>query len=255
MAKVLKDKAAIITGAGRGIGKAYALRFAEEGAKLLLPDISLERAESVAKEIRGKGGEAVAIETDISEESATKKMAKKVVELYGRVDILLNNSAVFYGVDLHPWDAITVEQWDQLFAVNVRGTWLCHKAIAPIMIKQKKGKIINIASSIMNSPAGYQMLHYACSKAAVVTMTQLLAKALGPYGINVNAIGPGFTHSEAAAAQTGSDVSFKQVVGIQAIKRREEPKDLVGTAVFLASKDSDFITGQLLVVDGGTWFR
>ncbi|MFC1872824.1 SDR family NAD(P)-dependent oxidoreductase [Chloroflexota bacterium] len=255
MSQVLKDEVAIITGAGRGLGKAFALKFANAGAKLLLPDISLERAEIVAKEIRSNGGNAIAMETDISSENATKKMAEKVMEQYGRVDILLNNAAMMHGIQRRPWDSLTVEEWDQMFAVNVRGTWLCSKAIAPTMIKQGRGKIINISSTIMHSPGGHLLFHYACSKAAVKTMVQLLARELGPHGINVNAIAPGFTHTEAVMSQIDAEAAFERIVAGQCIKRREEPQDLVGTAVFLASKDSDFITGQFIVVDGGNWLR
>lgn len=251
MSPVLENKVAIITGAGRGLGRAYALRFAEEGAKLLLPDISLERAEGTVKEIRAKGGEAVAIETDISDENATKKMAEKVMQQYGKVDILVNNAAIWYGIDAKPWDAWTVEEWDRIFAVNVRGTWLCCKAIAPLMIKQSRGKIINIASDVIKVPDSQFFLAYALSKAAVYTLTQSLAAALGTSGINVNAIGPGYTATEASLRQVDSDKIFEGVVAAQCLKRREEPADVVGTAVFLASADSDFITGQFIIVDGG----
>jgi len=252
MSPVLKDKVAIITGAGRGLGRAFALRFAEEGAKLLLPDISLERAEGVAKEIRAKGGEAVAMETDISDENATKKMAEKVMQQYGKVDILLNNAAIYYGIEPKPWDAWTVAEWDRIFEVNVRGTWLCCKAIAPLMIKQSRGKIINIASNVANVPAAQAFLAYSCSKGAVYTLTHALARALSPSGINVNAIAPGYTASEASLSQRDSEKTFELATSEQSIQRREEPIDLVGTAVFLASKDSDFITGQVIYVDGGT---
>jgi 3-oxoacyl-[acyl-carrier protein] reductase len=251
MSQVLKDRIAIITGASRGIGKAYALRYAEEGARLLLPDINIKGAEDVAKEIRDKGGEAAAIKTDISDESSTKLMAEKVIQIYGRVDILLNNAALFYGVEAKPWDTRTVEEWDQIFEVNVKGTWLCCKAIAPLMVKQSKGKIINIASSIIKNPYGHYMLHYACSKAAVKTMTELLARALGSSGINVNAIAPGLTVTEATS--NVSKEEFESNTATQCFHRQEVPGDLVGTAVFLASKDSDFITGQILPVDGGYW--
>jgi 3-oxoacyl-[acyl-carrier protein] reductase len=251
MSPVLRDKVAIITGAGRGLGRAFALRFAEEGARLLLPDISLERAEDTVKEIKAKGGEAVAMKTDISDENATKKMAEKVVQQYGRVDILLNNAAIYYGINTKPWDAWTVEEWAQMFAVNITGTWLCCKAIAPLMAKQSRGKIINIASDVMLvSPAQF-LLPYACSKAAVHTLTQALARALGPSGINVNAIGPGYTATEASLNQSDSKQIFKLTIDEQCLKRRQEPADLPGTAVFLASADSDFITGQLILVDGG----
>ena len=252
MPPVLKDKVAIITGAGRGLGRAFALRFAEEGAKLLLPDISLERAEGAVKEIRAKGGEAVAMETDISDETATKKMAEKVMQQYGKVDILINNAAIWYGINIQPWDTWTVEEWDRIFAVNVRGTWLCCKAIAPLMIKASRGKIINIASNVAKAPAARLFLPYSLSKGAVYTLTQALARALGPSGINVNAIAPGYVASEASLAQTDSDKIFEIATSEQSIQRREQPADLVGTAVFLASADSDFISGQVIFVDGGT---
>lgn len=252
MSPVLKDKVAIITGGGRGLGRAFALRFAEEGAKLLLPDISLERAEDVAKEIRSKGGEAVAMETDISDENAIKKMARKVIRQYGRVDILVNNAAVWYGVNITPWDAWNVEEWDRIFEVNVKGTWLCCKAIAPLMVKQSSGKIINVASNVMKVPDAQYFLAYALSKAAVYSLTQILSKPLGPSGITVNAVGPGFTATEASLVQSGSEELFKLVIAAQSLKRREEPQDVVGTVLFLASSSSDFISGQTIFIDGGT---
>ena len=142
MSSVLKDKIAVITGAGRGIGKAFALRFAQEGAKLILPDISLERANNTVKEIKARGGEATAIQTDISNEKETKVMANEVVRLYSKVDILINNAAIWYGLNVKPWDAWTIKDWEKMFSVNVIGTWLCCKALAPLMAKQSKGKII-----------------------------------------------------------------------------------------------------------------
>jgi 3-oxoacyl-[acyl-carrier protein] reductase len=252
MSAILKDKVAIITGAGRGLGQAFALRFAAEGAKLLLPDISLERAEATVKEIKAKGGEAAAMLVDISSEKDTMKMAEQVMKLYGRVDILLNNAAIYYGVETKAWDAWTVEEWDRMFEVNVRGTWLCCKAIAPLMVKADKGKIINIASDVFKVTGGFHFLPYACSKAAVYTLTQCLARALGPSGINVNSIAPGYTATEASLGQSTSADTFKATLEAQALKRREEPTDLPGTAVFLASADSDFVTGQYIVVNGGS---
>jgi 3-oxoacyl-[acyl-carrier protein] reductase len=252
MSSILKDKVAIITGSGRGLGKAFALRYAAEGAKLLLPDISLERAQQTAEEIKAKGGEAHAMPTDISQEKDTKKMAAKVIRLYGRVDILLNNAAMYYGVGRREWDAWTVKDWDRLFEVNVRGTYLCCKAIGPLMVKAGNGKIINIASDVFKVPGAVNLLAYACSKAAVYALTQALARALGPSGINVNCIGPGFTATEASLGQDGNKAAFDATIEMQCIKRREEPSDLVGTAVFLASPDSDFITGHYIVVNGGS---
>ena len=252
MSPVLKDKVAIITGAGRGIGKAFALRFAEEGAKIFIPDISLERAEETVKEIKAKGGEAAAILTDVSDEKATQAMAEKVVQLYGKADILVNNAAIWYGLNITPWDQWKPEDWDRIFSVNVKGSWLCCKAVVPLMVQQKSGKIINIASNVARVPAAQVFLPYACSKGAVYTLTQALARALGGSGINVNAIAPGYTASEASLTQRDNEMTSKLATSEQSIQRREEVADLVETAVFLASDGSDFISGQTIFVDGGT---
>jgi NAD(P)-dependent dehydrogenase (short-subunit alcohol dehydrogenase family) len=254
MAEALKDKIAVVTGAGRGLGKAFALGYAKEGAKLLLPDISLERAEMTAAEIRAGGGEAVAILTDIADEASTQTAAAKARELYGGVDILLNNAALSYGIEPRPWDAWTVELWDTFFDINVRGTWLMCKAIAPLMVEWKRGKIINIASDVPRLPPSASLLPYACSKAAVHQITQALARSLGSEGICVNSIAPGYTATEAALIQADSERLFEATIGFQCIKRREEPEDLVGAAIFLASGASDMVTGQLLIVDGGAAF-
>jgi len=251
MSPVLEGKVAIITGASRGIGRALALRFAEEGAKLLLTTTNPERAAGVVNEIKAKGAEAVAMKADISVENDTKKIAEKVMQQYGKVDILINNAGIWYGVEAKPWDAWKVEDWDRMFAVNVKGTWLCCRAIAPLMVKQSSGRIINISSHIIKVPDAQYFLAYALSKSALYTMTQCLARALGPSGINVNAIGPGFTATEASLVQSGSETVFENVVAAQSLKRRGEPEDMAGAAVFLSSKDSDFITGQFIVVDGG----
>jgi 3-oxoacyl-[acyl-carrier protein] reductase len=247
-----QNKVAIITGGGRGIGKAFALRFAKEGAKVFIPDISLERAEGTVAEIKALGGQAAACLCDISDEKSTLKMAEEVVKKFGTADILINNAAVYYGLNMAPWDQWQGADWDRIFSVNVKGTWLVCKAVVPVMQKQKKGKIINIASDIAHLPAAAQMLlPYACSKGAVYTLTQALAHSLGPSGINVNAIAPGYTASEASLAQTNSAVHFKTTTNGQSVQRREEPEDLVETAVFLASDGAQFLSGQILYVDGG----
>ncbi len=252
MSGMLQGKVAIITGAGRGLGKEFALKYAEEGARLFLPDISLERSETTAREIRAKGGEAYALETDVSKEESTLKMADAAMAKYGKIDVLVNNAAIWYGLNAAPWDTWKKEDWDRIFAVNVTGSWLCCKAVIPHMIKAGKGKVINIASNVARVPAASFFLPYSCSKGAVYTLTHALAKTLGTSGINVNAIAPGYTASEASLGQTGSDQTFQLATSEQSIKRRLQPRDMIGTAVFLASEASDMITGQVIYVDGGT---
>lgn len=251
MPGVLKDKVAIITGSSRGFGKAFALRFAEEGAKLLLTTTNLERAQGTVNEVEAKGGEVAIMEADISREDAGKKIAEKVMQQYGKVDILVNNAAIYYGVSPKPWDAWTVEEWDRMFTVNVRGNWLVSKAVAPLMTKQSRGKILNIASDVFRSPDSQFFLPYALTKAAIYSLTHALAAALGPSGINVNAIAPGLAATEASLAQESSERLFESVVAAQMIKRRVEAEDVAGAAVFLASADSDLITGEIILINGG----
>jgi len=252
MSPALKDKVAVITGASRGLGKAFALRFAEEGANILITTTNPKRAEGTVNQIKAKGVEVAVVEADIANESDTKKIADEAVKRYGTVDILVNNAAIWGGLNITPWDAWTTEQWDQILTVNVRGTWLVCKAIAPIMVKAGKGKIINIASNIAKVPAAQLFLPYSCGKGAIFTMTQALAHALGESGITVNAIAPGYTASEASLAQQGSDQIFEIATGEQTMHRRGQPTDMVGAAIFLASDDANFITGQTYYIDGGT---
>ena len=251
---LLKDKIAIITGGGRGIGRAYSLRFADEGAKVVIADILLENAQKVADETGARGKTALAVRTDVADEASVLEMAKKAVEKFGTIDILVNNAAIYYGIGWRAWDSWKKEDWDRMFAVNVTGSWLCAKAVAPYMIARKKGKIINISSTTFeHGLPGY--LPYTCSKGAIVALTRTLAMALGRYNINVNCIVPGYTMSEASKEMPGvTPQGTEAIVKIRAIRREEQPEDLVGAAIFLASPDSDFIAGQSLIVDGGAAF-
>jgi 3-oxoacyl-[acyl-carrier protein] reductase len=247
----LKGKVAIITGAGRGIGRAYALRFAAEGAKVTVADIIWENARKVAEEIKNKGGEALPLGTDVSSESSTQEMAQKTVEQYGRIDILLNNAAIFYGLGTRKWDSWTSEEWDRILTVNIKGTWLCIKAVVPHMISQSKGKIINISSSTTEKGTTV-LIPYTSSKGAVSVLTTCMAKALGQYNITVNCISPGYTITPATIEMPGRFEGMDEMlIKDRCIRRAEQPEDLVGTAVFLASEDSDFVTGEIIKVDGG----
>ena len=248
---ILKDKVAIVTGGGQGIGRAYAHRYCKEGAKVVIAEINIDKAKAVEKELIDMGSEALAIQVDVSQEEETKMMADKTVARFGKIDILMNNAAIYYGIGMKPFDTITVAEWDREFEVNVKGTWLCIKAVAPYMKKQGKGKIINISSVtwLVGLP---MLLHYVTTKAAVVGLTRALARELGEYGINVNAISPGLTMTEASIDMPGKPPGFEQMAASQtSMGRNEKSEDLVGAAVFLASEDSDFITGQLINVDGG----
>lgn len=249
----LENKVAIITGGGQGIGRIYAQRFAQEGAKVVIADIVLDNAQRVAKEIEANGGQALPLYTDVASEASTMEMARETVARFGGLDILLNNAAFYYGLRRVPWDAWSLDEWNKQWAVNVVGTWLCIKAAVPYMIKQGKGKIINVTSSVVYTGQPL-MLPYNCSKGAVAAMTKALAKELGPHNICVNSIAPGFTLSEASGiAYPAAEMEKRKEIirNARCIKRDELPEDLAGVAVFLASEDSDFTTGGVIPVDGG----
>ena len=249
MAQRLKGKVAVITGAGRGIGRTYALKFTDEGAKVAIPDIIFENAQKVVKEIETKGGQALALHTDVSDEVSTKEMVRKTLERFGKIDILVNNAAFYGSIVLKPFYEITVDEWDKLMGVNLRGVFLCCKAVFPAMKEQGKGKIINIASDVFFAGAPY-FTHYVTSKGGIVAFTRAVARELGEYHINVNAVAPGLTETEAARFVNPKEI-WEIVRAEASLKRTEQPEDLVGTVVFLSSEDSDYITGQTIVVDGG----
>lgn len=246
----LKDQVAIVTGAAQGIGAAYARGLAREGAAVAVVDI-LDPT-PIAKEIVNNDGKALPLVVDVSDENQTREMARKVADTFGHVDVLVNNAAVYGTIVRKPFEEITVEEWDKIMAVNVRGIFLCVKAVVPHMKAQKRGKIVNVASSTFFK-GNADFLHYVSSKGAVVAMTRSLARELGDYNINVNAIAPGQTMSE-ANLKRGEQTDARSLQ-LRLLKRRLFPEDLVGTVIYLSSSDSDMMTGQVLLVDGGTAFH
>lgn len=245
----LSNKVAIVTGGAQGLGRAYCLRLAEEGARVVVADIG--DGTRVRDEITGQGGEAMVVRTDVSDEGSARVMAREAVERFGRIDVLVNNAGLFTTIVKKPFHELSVQEWDQVMAVNVKGTFLCSKAVYPQMKKQGKGKIINISSAtfFMGAPL---FSHYVASKGAVVGLTRAFAREAGEDGISVNAIAPGLTVSEIIRGNAKYPEQYlKMIASGRSHKRDEVPEDLTGTVVFLASDDSDFITGQTIVVDGG----
>ena len=252
----LKDKVAIITGSARGMGRVFALRFAKEGAKVTICDIL--DCNPVAEEIKAIGGEVLALKTDVTSEKETAEMAKKTAERFGRIDILVNNAAVIGTIEtkdfVKPVEEVTSADWDRILAVNIKGVFLCSKAVIPYMKKQGGGKIINIASTVAFSGLPH-FIHYTSSKGSVVTMTRALAWALGEFNINVNAIAPGLVMTE--AMQGAYDPEFYQelVATKQLIHKNVEPEDVANAVLFIASDEADKITGQTLAVNAGEYLH
>ena len=242
----LENKVAIVTGGGRGLGKAYCLRMAEEGAKIVVADILDREAEETVSEIKAKGGTAIAIKADVTSEASTQRMAEETVKKFGRIDILVNNAGYYYGMARKMFYEVSSEEWDRAMLVNAKGVWLCCKAVFPQMKKQGKGKIINVSTEAVFAPTkGF--IHFTASKAAVIGITRVLAGELGQYGICVNVIVPGVVDTE--ATRTYMTIEKFDVSSVP-LGRVELPEDVVGSVIFFASDDSDFVSGQTLLIDG-----
>lgn len=251
----LAERVAIVTGGGHGIGKAYALRLAQEGAAVVIAEIDGKAADTVVAELARQGFKALAIRTDVTNRQSVDEMARLTVEKYGRIDVLVNNAAIFATIPMSrmPFDQIEIDEWDRMMAVNLRGTWLACRAVIPAMRKRGYGKIINISSGTALKGSASR-IHYVTSKAGVLGFTRTLAREVGKDGICVNCVAPGSTLAE----ENPDEATVKMrtaAAGERALKRVQRPEDLVGAVVFFASADSDFITGQSLVVDGGAYMH
>ena len=245
----LAGKVAIVTGGARHIGAVYCRKLATEGAAVIIADVL--DGDKVVQEITAAGGRAMALKVDVSKEEDTIQMAAETVKTFGRIDILVNNAAIFINIQRQPFYEITAEEWDRVSAVNIKGPFLCAKAVFPQMKEQRTGKIINISSS--TAFAGTPLfLHYVASKAALIGMTRSLAREVGEFGICVNAIAPGLVQHE---GQTAPKEFTELQLKARSIKRLQTPEDLLGVLVYLASPDSDFVTGQTILVDGGGIFH
>ncbi|HEV2029101.1 MAG TPA: 3-oxoacyl-ACP reductase family protein [Candidatus Dormibacteraeota bacterium] len=245
--KRLNGKVAIVTGSSRGIGRAIAERFATEGAKVIVNWVGRERdAQSVVDTIEASGGEALSVRADVSSSADVKELVRATVDRFGRVDILVNNAGVMYTKSVLE---TTEENWDRTIDVNLKGAYLCAKEVAPIMLRQETGKIIMMSSnSGLYHPSAMRFTEYVTSKAGLNGLTKALALALGPH-ITVNAICPGWIKT-AMVEDTDPEVE-RAILAETALRRWGTTDDVAGAAVFLASKEADFITGELLIVAGG----
>jgi NAD(P)-dependent dehydrogenase (short-subunit alcohol dehydrogenase family) len=253
---LLEGKVAIITGAAQGIGAAFAIGYAKEGAKLVIADIV--DGNGAVDDVAKVGSEAIFVNTDVTQQDQCDAMVKAAQDHFGTVDILVNNAAIYANIVKKPFEEITTQEWNRLMEVNATGPFHCTKSVFPVM-REKGGKIINVASSVAFEGAS-GMPHYVASKGAVVAFTRAMARELGAYNININSLAPGYTQSEASKTiqsrrQDDGPDPEQLMLQKRCLKRSEAPTDLVGTAIFLASAMSNFITGQLILCDGGSFFH
>ena len=243
---LLDQRTIIVTGAATGIGQAFAVQCASQGANVVVADMNA--ADETVAAVEAAGGKALAVKVDVADQASVDAMAAAALARFGRIDGLINNAAYFREVKLTPFEEIDPMIWDRIFQVNVKGVWNCCKAVMPAMRAQNSGTIVNIASVVaVAGQPGY--LHYVASKGAVLSMTKGLAKECGASHVRVNVIAPGFVLTDATKNRP---VEWQQsFLKARAIAREQRPDDLVGTAMYLLSDLSAFVSGQTIVVDGG----
>ena len=248
MSQQLTGKTVIITGAAGGLGRAFALGFAREGANLVIADMNAAGAAETVALVEAEGVKAIAVSVNVSDKASCEAMVQSTLDAFGSVDVLINNAAIYATLERSDFWDIDPDEWDKVMAVNVKGPWLASAACYKHM---DGGAIINIASATFFSGSPLWM-HYVTSKGALVGMTRVMAREAGAKNVTVNAIAPGFTLTEASLAQIDDAANYG--VSSRSIKRASQPEDIVGTALFLASSNAGYITGQTIIVDGGKQF-
>lgn len=247
----LKDKVIIVTGAAAGLGRVFSEALAKEGAKLAVCDV--KDCEETLQAIKSLGGDVIKMRTDVTSIESTEEMAKQTFAAFGRIDCLVNNAGIYAGLKLQPFYEVDPDEWDKVMLVNVKGPWLATKAVFPYMRDQGSGKIVNLASGVHFKGVPF-FIHYTVSKGGVVAFTRAMARELGEFNINVNAIAPGLIQTEASLGMFSPEL-LKKDTASQSLHRTQSPEYLEGIMVFLCSEESDFITGQTVVVDGGTFMH
>jgi NAD(P)-dependent dehydrogenase (short-subunit alcohol dehydrogenase family) len=250
----LGGRLGVVTGGGRGIGQAISTFLADAEARVVVADIDGGTAEETAAAIRKSGGEATAVRADVSSPAGLEVLVAHVDEAGGAVDFLVNNAAIYAGLRYRPMEDIDEAEWQRVQQVNVAGIWHCTTALLPALVASGRGRVVNIASAIAfrGTP---RLLHYVASKAAVLGMTKAMAQELGDRNVTVNAVAPGFTWTEASLEQVTDEAQLTQQVARRALKRPQQAEDVVGAVAFFCSDLAAYITGQTLVVDGGSYMH